>query len=132
MDEMAIRRAAERWLRPRERAWCATQPSLREALVTVLTCKEAAFKAFSSAPVAHDLSLTMHGSRRSGWVALDGVEPDLVAASWQVSEASILGLAVASPSGRARRLLRELASELRQSGLTRACDTLHPAVTASA
>ena len=61
LDDEAIRRAADRWLRPGERAWCAAQPSLREALVTVLSCKEAVFKAFSPAPDSHGLSLTMHG-----------------------------------------------------------------------
>jgi len=63
--------------------------------VTVLACKEAVFKAFSPAPDAHGLSLTMHGGARSGWAALEGIEPVLVAASWEASEASILSLAVA-------------------------------------
>jgi hypothetical protein len=81
--------------------------------VTVLACKEAVFKAFSSAPDAHGLSLTMHGGARSGWAVLEGIEPALVAASWEVSDASILSLAVVSPGGRAPRLLRELASGLR-------------------
>jgi hypothetical protein len=110
--------------------------------VTVLACKEAVFKAFSAAPDAHGLSLTMRGGRRSGWAALDGMDPALVAASWVVSEASILVLAVASPSGRARRLLWEMASggvgmessarRAGYSGLTHDRDTLHPVVTVPA
>jgi hypothetical protein len=140
LDEGAIRRAADRWLRPDERAWCAAQPSLREALVTVLSCKEAVYKALLPAPDPHELSLTMHGGGSSGWAALDGVEPDLVAATWGVSGTSILALAVASPCGRARDLVGELASglprchEARTGGLdshlTRSRDTLHPPVTA--
>jgi hypothetical protein len=59
------------------------------ALVTVLSCKEAVFKAFSPAPDSHGLSLTMHGGGSSGWAALDGIEPGLVAASWEVSGASM-------------------------------------------
>lgn len=115
LDDGAIRRAADRWLRPGELTWCAAQPSLREALVTVLSCKEAVFKAFSPAPDSHGLALTMHGGGKSGWAALDGIEPGLVAASWEISGASILTLAVASPSGRARDLLGGLASGLPRS-----------------
>jgi hypothetical protein len=115
LDDGAIRRAADRWLRPGELAWCAARPSLREALVTVLSCKEAVFKAFSPAPDSHGLALTMHGGGSSGWAALDGIEPGLVAASWEVSGASILALAVTSPSGRARDLLGGLASGLLRS-----------------
>ena len=115
LDDGAIRRAADRWLQPGERTWCAAQASLREALVTVLSCKEAVFKAFSPAPDCHRLSLTMHGEGSSGWAALDGIEPDLVTVSWEISGASILTLAVVSPSGRARDLLGELASGLPRS-----------------
>lgn len=39
------RRLADRWLGPRERAWCLRQPDLPRALAAVLCCREALAKA---------------------------------------------------------------------------------------
>lgn len=51
LDDASIRRAAGRWLRREERAWCAEQSSFRKGMVIVLSCKEAVSK---------------HGMRRAG------------------------------------------------------------------
>ena len=96
LDDASIRRAAVRWLRPDERAWCAAQPSFREALVIVLSCKEAVYKAWRASGEVHDLSLSMHrcvGGR--GRAVTVGSDPQ-VAALWVVSNGSILSLAAAA------------------------------------
>jgi hypothetical protein len=142
LDDRAIRHAADRWLRPAERAWCAGRPSFGEALVTVLSCKEAVYKALFGAPDSYELSLTMHGEGSSGGAALEGVEPRLVTVAWEARGASILAIAVASPSGRAPELIARLASgfplrcEAGAGGLdvhlTCPRDTWHGLVTAAA
>jgi hypothetical protein len=101
----AIRRAAARWLGPPERAWCAAQPSFREAVVTVLSCKEAVYKAWGASGQTHELSLTMHGRGTSGWAVKAGHGPGQVVASWTVAEGSILAVAVAAPAGCRRHLV---------------------------
>lgn len=97
LDDASIRRAAGRWLRPDERAWCAAQASFREAMVIVLSCKEAVYKASEAPGGAHELSLTMHGCAVSGWAVRHGLHPEMVVASWKVSGGSVLTLAVAAP-----------------------------------
>jgi phosphopantetheinyl transferase (holo-ACP synthase) len=107
----SIRRAADRWLRPDERTWCATQPSFREAMVIVLSCKEAVYKAWSASGEVHELSLSMHrcvGDR--GRAVTVGTDPQ-VAALWVVSNGSILSLAAAAPAERAWELLERILRE---------------------
>lgn len=111
LDDTSIRRAAGRWLRPDERAWCATQPSFREAMVIVLSCKEAVYKAWNASGEAHELSLTMHGREVSGWAVWDGIHPEMVVASWEVSGGSILTFAIAAPAECGWHLLERLLSE---------------------
>jgi phosphopantetheinyl transferase (holo-ACP synthase) len=107
LDDASIRRAAGRWLRPDERAWCVAQPSFREAMVIVLSCKEAMYKAWDASGEAHELSLTMH--RRGARAATDGIGPEVVA-SWGVTNGSILTFAVAAKVGWAGHLLATLES----------------------
>ena len=67
LGEAALRHAAERWLTADERAWCARQASLAEALVIVLSCKEAVFKACPWGRTVHDLALDeLEGSAAGG------------------------------------------------------------------
>jgi hypothetical protein len=111
LDDASIRRAASRWLGLDEHAWCAEQASFREAMVIVLSCKEAAYKAWNAPGGAHELSLTMHGSGVSGWAVRDDVHPEMVVASWEVSGGLILTLAVAAPAECGWQLLERILSE---------------------
>jgi phosphopantetheinyl transferase (holo-ACP synthase) len=109
LGDASIRRAADRWLWPDERAWCAAQPSLREAMVIVLSCKEAVYKAWGASGEVHELSLTMHGGGARGRAVTVGIDPE-VAALWAVSNGSILSLA-AAPAERAWELLERILGE---------------------
>jgi phosphopantetheinyl transferase (holo-ACP synthase) len=109
LDDASIRRAAGRWLRPDERAWCAAQPSFREAMVIVLSCKEAMYKAWDASGEVHELSLTMHRRKARARVVRDAIGPEVVAA-WEVANGSILTLAVAATAGWAGHLLATLDS----------------------
>jgi phosphopantetheinyl transferase (holo-ACP synthase) len=114
LDDASIRRAADRWLWPHERAWCAAQPSFREAMIIVLSCKEAMYKAWGASGEFHQLSLTMQhcGAR---WRAVKAGSGPEVVASWEVVNGSILTFAVAGPTGWSWRLLdRILGSAGRQ------------------
>jgi 4'-phosphopantetheinyl transferase EntD len=108
LDEALVRRVADRWLRPEERAWCAAQPSFREAVLIVLSCKEAVYKAWGGSGLVADLSLEMQGHGAAGWAVKTGPGRAPVTASWQLREASILTIAVAAPAGAARDLLQGL------------------------
>lgn len=113
LGDGSIRRAADRWLRPAERAWCAAQPSFREAMVTVLSCKEAVYKAWNASGEVHELSLSMHrcvGDR--GRAVTVGIDPQ-VAALWVVSNGSVLSLAAAAPAEWAWELLERILRERR-------------------
>jgi phosphopantetheinyl transferase (holo-ACP synthase) len=107
LDDASIRRAAVRWLGPDERVWCAAQRSFREAMVIVLSCKEAMYKAWNASGEVHELSLTMH--RRRARAATAGIGPEIVA-SWEVTNRSILTFAVAATPGWAGHLLATLDS----------------------
>jgi phosphopantetheinyl transferase (holo-ACP synthase) len=139
LGEASIRRAADRWLRPDERAWCAAQPAFREAMVIVLSCKEAVYKAWDSSGEVHELSLAMHGRGVRGRAVTVGTEPEVVAL-WDVSDGSILSLAAAGPAERAWELLERILSVRSpvpgkagaagrvprpESILTRCCHILH-------
>lgn len=108
LSPSSVRRLADRWLRPEERAWCAAQPSFREAVVIVLSCKEAVYKAWGRWGVVPEVSLAMEGHGAGGWAVGSDPAPIQVMACWQVGEASILALAVAAPAGAARDLLERL------------------------
>jgi phosphopantetheinyl transferase (holo-ACP synthase) len=110
LGDASIRRAADRWLRPDERTWCATQPSFREAMVIVLSCKEAVYKAWDASGAVHELSLAMHGRGVRGRAVTVGIDPEVVAL-WEVSNGSILSLAAAAPGEWAWELLEHILSE---------------------
>lgn len=104
----AIERAARRWLGPGERAWCAAQPSFREALVTVLSCKESVFKASGGAAAVHEVTLEMSGDWPRGWARAEreGLEPVVV--FWEVSAGRILTLGVEGSVEESRRLVERI------------------------
>lgn len=112
LDEASVRRAAGRWLRPQERAWCAAQPSFREAFIIVLSCKEAMYKARSGSGEVHDISLSIQGDGTAGCAVWNTPEGVPVMASWQAVDMSILALAVAAPAAAARDLLERIRATL--------------------
>ena len=87
----------------------------------VLSCKEAAYKAWNDPGGVHELSLTMHGSGVSGWAVRDDVHPEMVVASWEVSGGSILTLAVAAPAECGWHLLERILSERRSASGQSGC-----------
>jgi phosphopantetheinyl transferase (holo-ACP synthase) len=105
LDESMLRRAAARWLSAGERRWCASQKSYREAILVVLSCKEALYKAWATPGGAHELMLAMRGSTASGRATSDRFAPVQLEAAWEVSRDSIVTLAVAGFAGEAGSLL---------------------------
>jgi phosphopantetheine--protein transferase-like protein len=105
LDESMLRRAAARWLSAGERRWCASQRSYREAILVVLSCKEAVYKAWATPGGAHELILAMRGSTASGRATSDRFAPVRLEAAWEVSRDSILTLAVAAFAGEAGSVL---------------------------
>ena len=104
LREPALRHAAERWLTPDERAWCARQDSLSEALVVVLSCKEAVFKAWPGGPQIHHLALDqLEGSAVAGR-ALARQPSVRIEVRWMRRGAQVLALAVALDADLAQRL----------------------------
>jgi 4'-phosphopantetheinyl transferase EntD len=90
----AVRRAAGRWLSPAERAWWRRQSSPAEALVVALSCKEAAFKAWSGGGWVQDVRLRLDGDAERGHaVALGGAVA--VRVEWWRWEDRIVAVAVA-------------------------------------
>jgi hypothetical protein len=93
-----IHHAARRWLTPGERRWCADQPCFREALVVVLCCKEAVWKAVAGRSSVWDLELRLAGRLDQGgtarWVGGGGA----IEAQWRLSDTLVLALA--SEAGR--------------------------------
>jgi len=104
-DEASVLRAGRRWLRPAERAWCAAQPSFREAMIVALSCKEAVYKSLPSARPAHEIALTMHGSAAAGWARSRAFAPLRIAVRWRTSKDRIVALAVTANGLEARRIL---------------------------
>ena len=94
LDDAALRRAADRWLTPAERAWCAAQGSLEESLVVVLCCKEAAFKAWKGPRVVHQVSLALEGSAAAGRARAEGAEV-AIQVEWRQAAGHIVALALA-------------------------------------
>jgi 4'-phosphopantetheinyl transferase superfamily len=107
-DPIAIERAARRWLTPQERAWCADQPCFRQAMVTVLSCKESAFKALGGPVPVQELTLAMDGRWPRGWARSSGGSPGEVTLWWDATSRHILTVGVAGRAGPARRLLNRI------------------------
>lgn len=96
VPEPAVRRAAGRWLRPEELAWCAAQPSLRRALVAVLCCKEAAYKAWAAAGPVHEVALALSGRPESGSAIREVAGPATVEVLWRDVGRRVLAVALAT------------------------------------
>lgn len=95
-DGLAIARATARWLSPAERAWCTNQSSAARALLIVVCCREAVFKATRGARPAHELALRLDGDLaggRGGWY--DGRRLG-VEVEWWAVEGRLLALAMAA------------------------------------
>lgn len=111
LESIAIQRAAARWLTPSERAWCSDQPSFRRALVTVLSCKESAYKAWGGAVPVHEVAVRLEDGEAAGEgdAAAPGQEP--VALWWRSASGHILTVGVAGrpevARGLAGRIIRE-------------------------
>jgi hypothetical protein len=127
LDTIAIERAARRWLSPQERAWCADQPCFRQAMVTVLSCKESVFKAIGGSVPVQDLTVAMDGRWPQGWARSAGDSPEKVTLWWEATSGHILTVAIAGRVGPARRLLNRIVRGRRsaETFLKRRCDTLH-------
>ena len=111
LGEPVLRRAAARWLSPDERAWCALQTSCHEAMLVVLSCKEALYKAWPGIGVAHELRLAIRGSTARGRAAADRCAPVRLEAAWRGSGGTIVTLAVAGRFDEADGLLECLLDE---------------------
>ncbi len=107
LDATAIEGAARRWLSPSERAWCAVQPSFRQALVTVLSCKESVFKATDTPLAFPDISIAMGGEWPQGW-AESRSESATVTLWWEARPGRILTVAAAGCGEDARPLIRRI------------------------
>jgi hypothetical protein len=127
LDTIAIERAARRWLSPQERAWCADQPCFRQAMVTVLSCKESVFKAIGGSVPVQDLTVAMDGRWPRGWARSAGDSPEEVTLWWDATSGHILTVGIAGRVGPARRLLNRIVRGRRsaETFLKRRCDTLH-------
>jgi phosphopantetheinyl transferase (holo-ACP synthase) len=103
LDDASVERAARRWLTDKEREWCATQDSFADALLVVLSCKEAVFKAFRQGRAAHQVRLAVEGccARGQGWAEQSAVPIRVV---WHRWRRQVVALAVAT-TGDTRRVL---------------------------
>jgi hypothetical protein len=107
LDSSAIEGAARRWLSPSERAWCAVQPSFRQALVTVLSCKESVFKATESSEAFSDVPIALCGVWPQGW-AESRTGSASVTLWWEARPGQILTVAATGVDEIARRLIRRI------------------------
>jgi 4'-phosphopantetheinyl transferase superfamily len=107
-DPTAIGRAASRWLSPAELAWCCRQPCFRQALVTVLSCKESVCKATGGSVPVHEVTVAMGGGWPRGWAWSTVPGSDPVTLWWEAGSGHILTVGIAGPAGPARRLLNRL------------------------
>jgi 4'-phosphopantetheinyl transferase EntD len=95
----AVELAALRWLTTEERHWCRAQDSLAEALLVVLCCKEAVFKASNQRGAPQQVRLTLTGScsRGRGWARQSAVP---VTVRWGRWRHQVVALAMATPGPR--------------------------------
>lgn len=95
LDDASVERAAQRWLTDKERDWCAKQDPFADALLVVLSCKEAVFKASNQGRVAHQVRLAVAGCcvRGEGWVEQSAVPIRVV---WRRWRKQVVALAVAT------------------------------------
>jgi phosphopantetheinyl transferase (holo-ACP synthase) len=95
LDDASVERAAQRWLTDKERDWCAKQDPFADALLVVLSCKEAVFKASNQGRVAHQVRLAVAGCcvRGEGWAEQSAVPIRVV---WRRWRNQVVTLAVAT------------------------------------
>jgi phosphopantetheinyl transferase (holo-ACP synthase) len=96
LDGASVEHAARRWLTREERRWCRSQGSLAEALLVVLCCKEAVFKASNQGRAPHQVRLTLAGScsRGRAWAKQSAVP---VTVLWRRWRQQVVALAIATP-----------------------------------
>jgi phosphopantetheinyl transferase (holo-ACP synthase) len=106
LDGASVEHAALRWLTTEERHWCRTQDSLAEALLVVLCCKEAVFKASNQGRAPHQVRLTLAGSssKGRGWAMQSAVPVTVLWSGWREQ---VVALAIAT-GGSADVDLRDL------------------------
>lgn len=104
LDSTAIQGAARRWLSTSERGWCAVQPLFRQALVTVLSCKESVLKATETTLAIPDIPIFMSGRWPHGW-AESRTGSTSVTLWWEARPEQILTLAATGADAVARRLI---------------------------
>jgi phosphopantetheinyl transferase (holo-ACP synthase) len=105
LGESMLRRAAARWLSQDERQWCALQPCCDEAMIVVLSCKEAMYKAWPRPGGAHEVDLAMRGSAAAGRATCDRFAQVRLEAAWRRAGDNIVTLAVAARGHEAGELL---------------------------
>ena len=113
LNAAAIERAARRWLSPGERAWCAAQPSFREAMVTVLSCKESVCKVSGGSVAAQEVAIVMEDGWPRGWARAAGAD---VVLWWDAGSEHILTVAVGGADRPSRRLLDRIIGGRRTMG----------------
>ena len=99
LPEAWVRQAAGRWLTAGERRWCAAQGSFREAVVVVLCCKEAAYKAWNGTAGPWTVSLGLRSATGVGGSAAATSGDIRIEIDWKVSPDLIVALARAATSG---------------------------------
>jgi 4'-phosphopantetheinyl transferase EntD len=105
LGDALLQRAAARWLSQRERQWCALQASCHEAMLVVLSCKEAVYKAWPRPGGAHEVGLAVRGSTAAGRASCDRFAPVRLEAAWRRSGDKIVTLAIAARGDEAGELL---------------------------
>jgi hypothetical protein len=108
LDPTAIERAARRWLSPLERAWCADQPCFRQAMVTVLSCKESVCKATGGRVQLQEVTIALGGGWPRGWARSTADGSDAVTLWWEAASGHILTVGIMGRAGPARRLLNRI------------------------
>jgi 4'-phosphopantetheinyl transferase EntD len=98
LDDALVERAARRWLTHKERDWCAKQDSLADAVLVVLSCKEAVFKAWNQDRAAHQVRLALTGScaEGQGWAEQS---PVAITVGWRRWREQVVVLAVVTAGG---------------------------------
>jgi 4'-phosphopantetheinyl transferase EntD len=93
LDGVSVEQAARRWLTRKERDWCAKQDSFADAVLVVLSCKEAVFKAWTQDRAAHQVRLALSGScaEGQGWAEQS---PVAITVGWRRWRQQVVVLAV--------------------------------------
>jgi hypothetical protein len=93
-----LRRAALRWLRAGERAWCQSQISFRSSIIVTFCCKEAVFKASPGICPTHEISLNLWGRLPTGRAMWDEA-PVPIHVVWHILGGRVVALAAGEQLG---------------------------------